>query len=482
MSKTIHELFEQKAEAAPEDLAVIYDGNGMTYRELNERANQLARTLRNKNIRPDNVVGIIAERSLDTVVSIMAVLKAGGCYMPIAPDYPCDRINYMLNDSNAEVLLTHRGLTENIAYTGEVINLNDESIYAEDKTNLECVNSESDLAYVIFTSGTTGKPKGAMVEHRNVVNLVNGLSKAIYDRYTDRLNIALVAPFTFDASIKQVFPCLLLGHTLLIVPEDDRLDGKELMRFFRRYRIDVTDGTPAHLKMLLSTETDSIGRLLVRHYVIGGEALAKNIAEEFLSKFIKKPLITNVYGPTECSDVTTFFTIDGDQLSNVDSIPIGKPIENARVYILKEDKSQASAGETGELYIGGAGVGRGYLNREELTQERFIDNPYVPGERIYRTGDLVKQLSDGNIYYKERVDNQVKIRGFRIEPGEIESEILRAGFIKEAAVIARDGKNNEKHLCAYYVTQKDCSANEIKEHLAKNSAILYDAVILCPDG
>lgn len=468
MRRTIHELFERQVEAVPENLAVLYDGDGLTYRELNERANRFARTLRKKNIKPDDVVGIIAERSVETVVGIIAVLKAGGCYMPVAPDYPPERISYMLKESKAAALLTQQSFTENIDYSGELIDLKNESNYEGAENNLEAVNTPSDLAYVIFTSGTTGKPKGAMAEHKNVVNLVNALSEAIYAKYTDALNIALVAPFTFDASVKQLFPCLLLGHTLIIVPEDARLDGKELMGFFRRYRIDITDGTPAHLKMLLSSETAIVGRLPVKHYIIGGEALAKNIAEEFLSKFSDKPLITNVYGPTECTDVTTLFTIEWEQLGKFDSIPIGRPIKNAKVYILKADKSPAAAGETGELYIGGEGVGRGYLNREELTRESFMNHSFVREDRVYKTGDLVKQLEDGNIYYIERVDNQVKIRGFRIEPGEIENEILRLGFIKEVSVIARDGINNEKYLCAYYVPQRACSAQQIKEQLAKS--------------
>lgn len=467
MSKTIAESFEYQAEATPEHLAVLYNGYGLTYRELNERANQLARVLKSRNVGRETVVGIMAERSVGTVVGIIAILKAGGCYMPIATDYPSERISYMLRESKANTLLIQRDIEGDIAFTGEFIDLTDESLYTEDKSNLEAVNSMSDLAYVIFTSGTTGKPKGAMIEHRNVLNLVNGLSEAIYEKYTEKLNIALVAPFTFDASIKQLFPCLLLGHTLIIVPEDTRLDGKELVSFFRNYRIDVTDGTPAHLKMLLSTEA-AIERLSVKHYIIGGEALTKDVAQEFLDKFTVKPRITNVYGPTECSDVTTFFTIEWEHLDKIDAIPIGRPIENAHIYIIKEDNCRAETGESGELYIGGAGVGRGYLNREELTRERFQDNPFIAGDRMYKTGDRVRLLEDGYLYYIGRNDNQIKIRGFRIEPEEIECEIQRTELVKEAAVIARDGKNNEKYLCAYYVRKKECSTQQIRERLEKS--------------
>lgn len=469
MIRTIHELFEEQAERTPENAAVVCDGRTLTYRELNHRANQLAKTLKEKKVGRDTIVGIMAERTAETVISLLAVLKSGGCYLPIGMDWPSARIKYMLEEARVSVVIGQVSRPENIGFHGCFVDSLSKSIVGETVSNLPAINALEDLCYVIFTSGSTGKPKGAMVEHGNVVNLVNALSKEIYYRYSGTVHkVALVAPFTFDASIKQLFPCLLLGHTLYIVPENARLDAEELANFFRQHSIDITDGTPAHLKLLSCIPSDLYKDIKIKHFIIGGEALPIATAREFLKKFHSRPLMSNVYGPTECCDVTTSFTFNVSDLEQLEELPIGYPVENAQTYVLGEDMCQVSTAQAGELYIGGLGVGRGYLNSAQLTAQRFVENPFAQGHRLYKTGDLVRRQEDGLLYYIGRTDHQLKIRGFRIAPEEIEAELLNCGLVKAAAVKSVIGLKEEMCLCAFYVPAEDCSSEEIRAYLSEH--------------
>lgn len=471
MTKTIQQLFEEQVEKTPDSTAVWYEGNKLTFRDLNEKANQLARKLREKGAGPDCITGILFERSLDMIIAIVSVLKAGSAYMPVAVDYPENRKKYILEDSGAKILLTQKHLAESLPLLPgvDIIAIDDDKIYGGDTSNLQEGNSPKDLAYVIYTSGTTGKPKGVMIENKSVVNLVNGLFSHIYKRYDFSLNIALLAPYTFDASIKQIFPSLLLGHTLFIVPESIRLDGKELLNYFNRNSIDIADGTPAHIGMLASYTPLLKDELAVKHFVIGGEALPAKLVKEFLDSIEeRKPLVTNVYGPTECCDVSTLYTIYPKEAYSNNIIPIGSPIENVTVYILDENEKAVKEGTVGELYISGEGVGRGYLNKPQLTSERFIPDPFIKGRTMYKTGDKARILLDGNIEYLGRNDHQVKVRGFRIEPAEIESEIMDYEAVKEAVVIVREEYSGDKYLCAYYISDREIQSQELKEFLAKS--------------
>lgn len=293
--------------------------------------------------------------------------------------------------------------------------------------NLENINQPEDLAYVIYTSGSTGIPKGSMVEHRNVNNLVVGLKERIYSKYGENLKVSLVAPYVFDPSVQQIFAALLLGHGLYIVPEDTRVDGEELIGFYRRKKIEISDGTPAHLSLMLQSRgiRENTTILNIKHLLIGGEALPQEKVEEFLSCFDGDvPLITNLYGPAECCVDSTSFEISRENISILENIPIGKPMPNEQVYILAEERRLQPVGAPGELCIGGDGVSRGYLKRAKLTEEKFVENPFVEGERLYRTGDLARLLPDGNIEFLGRLDRQVKIRGFRVELEEIERWLL----------------------------------------------------------
>ncbi len=466
--KTIQEVFQEQVEKAPDNIAVVYEDKKLTYKELNEKSNSLARILREKGVKADTIVGIMVDRSLEMMISIMGILKAGGAYLPIDPEYPEDRIKYMLEDSETKILLTQKNLLGSINYDGEVIDLENSKLYEKENSNLDNLSKSNNLAYVIYTSGTTGKPKGVLIEHRNVISLINALFESIYKNYKVKINVALVAPYVFDASVKQIFPCLALGNALFIVPKDTRLDGNLLLKYYEHNKIDVSDGTPMHINMLInSAELNNVG-MNVKRFIIGGDALKVKAVENFYNTFnSNETIITNIYGPTECCVDSTAYHIDRMKVGKLHTIPIGKPINNSKIYILGKNNSLLPVGVAGELCITGNGLSRGYLNKEDLTREKFVDNPYEPGRKMYRTGDLARWLPDGNIEYLGRADNQVKIRGFRIEIGEIENQLSKLKEIKEAVVVAKSDNNGDKYLCGYITAEQEVAITSIKEELSK---------------
>ena len=432
----MHQLFEEQVVKAPGNIAVVYEGQQLTYRELNEKSNQLARSLRDKGVKPDNIVGIMMERSCEMLVGILGILKAGGAYLPIDPEYPVDRITYMLEDSKAEILITMAHLAGRISFSGLTLNIGAELSNRRDPSNPANLTGPNHLAYVIYTSGSTGKPKGVLIEHRNLTNLIYSLNEMIYRQYPPYLKIALVAPYVFDASVKQIFAALGLGHTLYIVPEGSRSEGGVLLKYYAENGIDISDGTPAHLN-LINNHFTGVGEIGVKHFIIGGEALPYSYIDDFYIRFTtNRCRITNVYGPTECCvDASIYPVLPESRMTSVDNIPgivpIGKPLPNIRIYILDKNLAVLPVGIAGEIYISGAGVGRGYLDNNDLTMAKFISDPFVnlqffdsqlstPNSQLmYRTGDLARWLPDGNIEFLGRIDNQVKIRGYRIELGEI---------------------------------------------------------------
>ncbi len=467
--KTIIEVFEEQAEKNPDHVAVEFEESSLTYGELNARSNQLAGVLREKGAGADKTIGIMTERSVEMIVGIMAVLKAGSAYLPVDPLYPEARIRYMLEDSQTEILLTQTEFLDKVQFSGKILDLKNESLYQGEAGNIVPVNTPQDMAYVIYTSGTTGMPKGVMIEHRNVLNLTAGLNRHIYGKYERNLKVALVAPYVFDASVKQIFPTLMLGHTLCIVPEEARLDGMSLLRYYKEHSVDVSDGTPAHIRFLENAMLAGADVLTVKHFVIGGEALGIETVKSFYDRIAgEKPRITNVYGPTECCVDSTLFSIDYETVSGLNSIPIGVPLNNVQVYILGKDREVLPVGAAGELYISGDGVGRGYLNRMELTEQKFVENPFVPGSRMYRTGDLARWLPDGTVEFLGRIDYQVKIRGYRIELGEIENRLLTHESVREAAVIDREDGYGTKYLCAYIAGKEELTTGELRAYLLKD--------------
>lgn len=465
--RTIIDMFEEQAAIRPEDTAVVCSEKSLTYKQLNVQANKVAEMLIEKGIKKGDIVGLISGRSVDTIVGILGILKAGGAYLPIDPSYPVKRIEYILADSGAKAVLVQNTYSHELEYNGIIIDLNSEAFNNSSCDNPLISRGADDLVYVIYTSGSTGEPKGVMITSENVVNLVNGLELNIYRKYSGRLRVAIVAPFVFDASVQQIFISLLFGHSLYIVPDDVRADGKKLEGFYIENKIDISDGTPNHLAGLALNASSDIKNMKVKHFIIGGEALHYTTVEKFYSRFDgNTPEITNVYGPTECCVDSTFYTLNPSNLAGSKIIPIGKPMPNVQIYILGENQELIPRGCIGEVYISGTGVGVGYLNREQMTSERFIPNPFNTDKKMYKTGDLGRWLSDGNIEFIGRKDGQVKIRGYRIELGEIEAQLQKHENIREAVVIDRKEDSENKVLCAYFTANEKLGVTQLREHLS----------------
>ncbi|WP_339226903.1 bacitracin non-ribosomal peptide synthetase BacA [Bacillus sp. FSL K6-0972] len=464
--KTIPELFEEQVEKMPDHPAVVFGDETISYRELNEKANSLAFTLRQKGVGPDVVAGILTERSIEMIVGIMGILKAGGAYLPIDPAYPQERISYMLKDSNVSVLCAAGDVDPGEAYAGDIIRI-DQTGQHDHVENLKHDIKPQHLAYVIYTSGSTGKPKGVMIEHHSVNNLVHGLYERIYQHLDAHLNVALVAPYIFDASVKQIFAALLFGHTLCIVPRETAWDAMSLIEYYSKNNINVSDMTPAHLNILAYVDKTEL-EFDLKELIVGGDALTPDVINSLFHKFPNLSCnITNVYGPTECCVDAASYQIEWEKVPQTPSIPIGRPLLNTSIYIVDKELRPQPIGIAGELCIAGEGVARGYVNRPELTAEKFVDHPFEPGKKMYKTGDLAMWLPDGQIEFLGRADHQVKIRGYRIELGEVEQQLLTHEKIKEAAVIAGKDQNGSSYLCAYFASDQELPAADVRQFLER---------------
>ncbi|WDZ63372.1 amino acid adenylation domain-containing protein [Paenibacillus polymyxa] len=452
--RTIHQLVEEQAKRVPEATAVVFEGRRLSYAELNERANRLARTLRSFGVLPNQLVGLMVRRSLETVVGILAVLKAGGAYVPIDPEYPEERIRYILENSNAQLLLTQRHLLQQVPFEGTVVALDDEQAYSDDGSNLEPASGPNDLAYVIYTSGTTGNPKGVMLEHRGLVSLKLMFADRLGITEHDR--IVQFASLSFDASCWEVFKALYFGAALYIPTAETILDNRLFESYMNEHAITAAILPPTYSAYLNPDRLPSLTKL-----VTGGSA----VSAEFVQQWKPKVHYFNAYGPTEASIVTTLWDADEEQPERR-VIPIGRPLANHRIFILDAHLQLVPPGVDGELCVAGVGLARGYLNHPELTAEKFVEHPFAPGERLYRTGDLARWLPDGNIEYLGRIDHQVKIRGFRIEIGEIEEQLLNIDSVQETIVIAREGKSGQE-LCAYLVAGRPLTLGELRSALAQ---------------
>lgn len=467
--KTIHQLFESCVERTKNLTALVYKYKNLTYCEVNERANRLARTLRGLGVKPDSLVGIVADRSFEMVIGILGILKAGGAYVPISPDYPMERIDFILKDSGITLILAqscYMNFIEEAAgsrntHKLKIINLEDEKSYGEDSSNIESVNSPDNLAYVIYTSGSTGVPKGVMVEHRSVINILNALQQQY--PLTEYDSFLFKTTYTFDVSVAELFGWFFCGGKLVILEKDGEKDPKSIAEAVSKNSITHINFVPSMLNGFLNALDDrDISKLGSLKYVFAaGEALPPATVKKFHSK-LKGCRLQNLYGPTEATVYATGF--EADVVLSEKSVPIGKPFQNIKAYILNSEHCLLPAGIAGELCLGGAGLARGYLNREELTNEKFINNPYMKGEKIYLTGDLAKWNKDGSVEFLGRIDHQVKIRGYRIELGEIESVLLQHEFVREAAVIARED-GGSPYLCAYIVSADSTTAEELREFL-----------------
>ncbi|WP_339373116.1 non-ribosomal peptide synthetase, partial [Paenibacillus elgii] len=478
--KTIHQLFEEQVERTPEQVAVVFEDKQLTYRELNERANRLGRTLRAEGVQPDQPVGILIERSLEMMISVYGILKAGGAYVPIDPKYPQDRIRYMLEDSGARVLLTLDHLRGHAAgFDGKVLTLDGPQTYHDDGSNLEAASGPNHLAYVIYTSGSTGKPKGVMIEHSSAVNFIWGIADQI--DFASGKSMLGITTISFDIFVLETLLPLSRGIKILLANDQQQTDPRLLSELIVRHRVDMIQMTPSRLQLLLTSEyakcLDGVGEIM-----IGGEAFPHTLLDSLQQRTNAR--LYNMYGPTE----TTVWSSLAE-VTDAQRITIGKPILNTQMYIVDGGQLQPP-GVAGELCIAGAGLARGYLNRPELTAEKFVKNPFAAGERMYRTGDLARWLPDGNIEYLGRIDHQVKIRGYRIELGEVEAQMLSVGAVQEAVVVAREDETGLKQLCAYFVAEhaltvsewRDALADKLPEYMIPSYFMQLEQMPLTPNG
>ncbi len=462
--KTINQLFEEQVEKTPNNIAVSFENNNITYKELNERANAVAIKLRGKDIKPDNIVAIMMERSLEMIIGLMGILKAGAAYLPIDPSYPEDRINYMIKDSGTKVLITEKSINTEIIFDGEIIYLEDLILVTEE--NIESINGSNNLAYVIYTSGTTGNPKGVLIEHRNVVRLMFN-DKMLFD-FTQKDVWTMFHSYCFDFSVWEMFGALLYGGKLVVVPKDIAIDTEKYLNLLIDEKVTVLNQIPTPFYNLMNkalTNNVEVEALSLKYIIFGGEELKPLLLKEWYKKYPHIKLI-NMYGITETTVHVTYKEITKEEIEqNISAI--GKAIPTLTVYIMDKNQKLQPIGIPGEICVGGDGVGRGYLNRDELTTERFIKNPYNSNEIIYKSGDLAKINPMGEMEYLGRIDHQVKIRGFRIELAEIESNILKLDGIRQTVVIVKKDAN-EKYLCAYFIAEKEYTVDELREKLIKS--------------
>ncbi len=465
-NRTIHQLFEEQVEKTPDNIALKYEGQQLTYRELNEKTNQLARALKGKGVECNSVVAIMMERSLEMIIGMLGILKAGGAYLPIDPEYPEDRINYILEDSQTEILLTQGHLTDKFSFKGQQTILIDEDLYGgEEKYNLELINKSTDLAYIIYTSGSTGKPKGVMVEHQNVIRLLIN-DKNLFD-FSSKDIWTMFHSFCFDFSVWEMYGALLYGGKLIIVSKLTAQNPAEYLTLLKKEKVTVLNQTPAAFYNLSNEEmkcTDSNAEG-IRYIIFGGEALKPKMLKFWREKYNNVKLI-NMYGITETTVHVTYKEITEEEI-NTNLSNIGKPIPTLSTYVMDKYLKVVPIGVVGELCVGGDGVTRGYLNKPELTKERFVFNPYVEGEKLYRSGDLVRILPNGDMDYIGRIDHQVKIRGYRIELGEIENKLLRYKDVKEAVVVVKEELDGNKYLCGYIIGNKQLTIADVRKELAK---------------
>lgn len=450
-----HHLFEDQVEHHPDANALVWGQHSLSYTVLNQRANQLARYLQKLGVGMETLVGIALERSLEMVMSLLAVFKAGGAYVPLDPTYPQARLAWMLEDAKIFVLLTQAHLKDRLLTSSQTIFLDLQwtEIAKESSENLDCSVCPEHLAYVIYTSGSTGKPKGVMVEHRGVSNLVRAQIQSFDVQSSSR--ILQFASLSFDASFWEIMMALGSGACLCLAPWESLLPGPPLLYFLRRQAITHVTLPPSALALLPKEDIPSLKCLIV-----AGETCPVELAAYWKThcRFF------NAYGPTEstvCATVAEIHDLVQERL------PIGGPLPNMQVYILDEKLLPVPIGMTGELYIGGVGLARGYLNRPELTTEKFIPNPFIPHTRIYKTGDLARWLSDGRIEFLGRVDEQVKIRGFRIELGEIETILAQHPAVQQCVVVLKEDQQADQHVVAYLIPWQ----KNVQEHLTHQQSI-----------
>jgi amino acid adenylation domain-containing protein len=466
--------FETQARLQPDAPALTMDGASLTYGNLNARANQLAACLHELGVGPDSLVGIHLDRSFELITGILAILKAGGAYLPLDMACPEDRLTFMLEDSGAKVLLTDSRLAAHFAsYGGTIICVDREAdrIASHSKENVRSITEPHHLAYVIYTSGSTGAPKGCLVTQENVARLFTATDPWFHFGPKDVWT--LFHSSAFDFSVWEIFGALLYGGRLVIVPYMASRSASAFRELLIRERVTVLNQTPSAFRQLVQADLAlPPGDMALRYVIFGGEALEFQSLRPWFERYgDQRPQCVNMYGITETTVHVTYRPISLADLDTPSGSNIGIPIPDLQVYVVDPQGRRVATGETGEMLVGGLGVARGYLNRPELTQERFIANPFEPEKspRLYRSGDLARFRENGDLEYLGRIDHQVKIRGFRIELNEIESMLARHPSVKDCAVLARADDGSEPRLVAYLVTDPDAplSVEDLRTHLSR---------------
>ncbi|PHM11385.1 non-ribosomal peptide synthetase [Nostoc sp. 'Peltigera malacea cyanobiont' DB3992] len=499
--KCIHQLFEEQCLSNPDAVAVVFDNQQLTYHQLNCRANQLAHYLRSLGVKADTLVGLCVERSLEAIVGILGILKAGGAYLPLDPEYPTERLRFMLEDAQVKVLVTQQQLVESIPqHQAHLVCLDSdwEKIAQECELNPENTAATDNLAYVIYTSGSTGKPKGVLVNHSNVVRLFAATDAWYHFNAQDVWT--MFHSYAFDFSVWEIWGALLYGGRLVVVPYLVTRSPESFYQLLCQEKVTILNQTPSAFRQLIQVEqsTATIGDLNLRLVIFGGEALEiKSLQPWFERHGDQMPQLVNMYGITETTVHVTYRPLSKADLNHPASV-IGRPIPDLQVYVLDEYFQPVPIGVPGEMYVGGEGVTRGYLNRPELAAERFISNPFDKS-KLYKTGDLARYLPNGELEYLGRIDNQVKIRGFRIELGEIEALLVQHPAIWESVVIVREDqpgdtcteRSRSKRLVAYVVpVEQSPTVLELRqflkaklpEYMVPNAFVLLESLPLTSNG
>lgn len=462
---TLVDLFEQQVAATPDKTAIVFGEQAFTYIELNNRANQLAYLLRDKGVARDTIVGLLMDKSALTVIGMLGIIKAGGAYLPVDVEYPQERIDYMLQDSRLQLLVTCSEWKSLVAGNQACVLLDELSPTNDNIPNPAHINKPEDLCYIIYTSGTTGKPKGVMVEHKNVVRLL--FNDAFQLDFSGNDVWTMFHSHCFDVSVWEMYGALLRGGKLVIVPRMDAMDPGKYLHILKKHQVSVLCQTPTAFYNLINVDADG-GPVLpyLRYVIFAGEAL---YPLKLRTWYLRYPFVklVNMFGTTETTVHATYKEIGDYEIDNNLSY-VGRPIPTLSIYLFDRQLEPVPQGVTGELYIGGEGVSRGYLYKEALTAERFIRNPFNKNERLYRTGDLARMLPDGEIEYLGRADQQVQLRGFRIEPGEIEYHLLQHELVDNAVVVARTAEGSgEKYLCAYIVARAAIVIEDLRAFLGR---------------
>lgn len=491
--EAIHRLFEEQVQKTPDAIATVFEDQKLSYQQLNEKANQLAHYLKTLGVKPDDLVGICLERSLEMLVGLLGILKAGGAYLPLDPAYPEDRLTYMVDDAQVSIVVTlekwanfktqqpiHRVCLDSQKY----------QIEQQETHNLDAGIDAKNLAYVIYTSGSTGKPKGVLIEHQSLINF----TQSAIENYqiTAQDTVLQFASINFDAAAEEIYPCLSCGGTLVLRTEEMMKSVSAFIQESQDKEVTIWDLPTAYWHLLASEIVKENLKLpsSLKLVILGGERVLPEKVKMWQESVGNYPKLVNSYGPTEATVVSTLYSLPKTPV-NLPEIPIGKPINNVQVYILDQYLQPVPIGVPGELHIGGLGIARGYLNQPELTEEKFINNPFNPGDKIYKTGDLVRYKFDGNLEFLGRIDSQVKIRGFRIELTEIETILNQNKHITQSVVIAREDSPGNKRLVAYLVGNKiQEKIEEIRHNLKQklppymvpSAFVVLDKIPITPNG